>query len=107
MVQFSEVLDTYEPPTPGATATGLDARIIAQNGGATSGNGGAVLLQAGNAVGASNAGSITLVPGSGSGADGHLVCQLPSYADDAAAAAGGVPINGLYRTSSTVKVRIA
>lgn len=32
---------------------------------------------------------------------------LGSYADDAAAAAGGVPIGGLYRTASAVKVRVA
>lgn len=32
---------------------------------------------------------------------------LGSYADDAAAATGGVPIGGLYRTASAVKVRVA
>jgi hypothetical protein len=31
----------------------------------------------------------------------------PSYADDAAAAAGGVPVSGLYRTDSSVKIRLA
>ena len=30
---------------------------------------------------------------------------LGDYANDAAAAAGGVPLYGLYRTGSTVKVR--
>ena len=35
------------------------------------------------------------------------VGQLGNYADDAAAAAAGVPINGLYRTGSTVMVRVA
>ncbi len=32
---------------------------------------------------------------------------LGSYADDVAAAAGGVPVGGLYRTASAVKVRVA
>lgn len=31
---------------------------------------------------------------------------LTEYADDAAAAVGGIPINGLYRTGSAVKVRV-
>ncbi len=35
------------------------------------------------------------------------VSGLGDYADDAAAAAGGVPITGLYRTGSAVKVRVA
>lgn len=32
---------------------------------------------------------------------------LGSYADDAAAATGGVPVGGLYRTASAVKVRVS
>ena len=32
---------------------------------------------------------------------------LPNFADDAAAAAGGVVIGGRYRTGSIIKVRIA
>ena len=32
---------------------------------------------------------------------------LVDYADDAAAAAGGVPVGGLYQTSGTVKVRVS
>lgn len=32
---------------------------------------------------------------------------LADFADDAAAAAGGVPVTGLYRTGSAVKVRVA
>ena len=35
------------------------------------------------------------------------VGPIGNYADDAAAAAAGVPINGLYRTGSTVMVRVA
>jgi hypothetical protein len=33
--------------------------------------------------------------------------NLPNYADDTAAASGGVPIGGLYRSTSTIKVRVA
>lgn len=32
---------------------------------------------------------------------------LPAYADDAAAATGGIPIGGFYRTGSAVKQRVA
>lgn len=35
------------------------------------------------------------------------VGALVNYADDAAAAAAGVPINGLYRTGNAVMVRVA
>jgi hypothetical protein len=40
---------------------------------------------------------------------GEVVFGLaPSdFADDAAAAAGGVPVNGIYRTASVLKVRVA
>jgi hypothetical protein len=39
-------------------------------------------------------------------ASGNLKFTLGSYASDAAAATGGVPIGGLYQTSGTVKVRL-
>jgi hypothetical protein len=32
---------------------------------------------------------------------------LPSYANDAAAAAGGVPVGGMYRNGSVLMVRVA
>jgi len=32
---------------------------------------------------------------------------VPNYADDATAAAAGIPIGGLYRTGTVVKVRAA
>ena len=35
------------------------------------------------------------------------VGTLGNYADDTAAAAGGVPVGGLYRNGSTVMVRVA
>lgn len=34
------------------------------------------------------------------------VTGLVDYADDAAAAAGGVPVAGYYRTGSVVKIRV-
>lgn len=41
--------------------------------------------------------------------DGYtqFVTALPTYADDAAAAAGGVPVRGLYRNGSVVMTRVA
>jgi hypothetical protein len=33
--------------------------------------------------------------------------QLQNFADDTAAAAGGVPLGSMYRTGSAVKVRVA
>lgn len=35
------------------------------------------------------------------------VANIPNFADDAAAAAGGVPIGARYRTGSTLKIRVA
>ena len=35
------------------------------------------------------------------------IAGLRAYADDAAAAAGGIPINGVYRTASALKIRVA
>ena len=35
------------------------------------------------------------------------VGSLSNYADDTAAAAGGVPVGGLYRNGSAVMVRVA
>lgn len=32
---------------------------------------------------------------------------LPEYADDVAAAIGGIPVSGFYRTGSAVKQRVA
>lgn len=36
-----------------------------------------------------------------------LTNGLQDFADDAAAAVGGIPVNGLYRTASVVKIRVA
>jgi len=40
-------------------------------------------------------------------ANGTVSLILVEYANDGAAATGGVPIGGLYKTSGTVKVRVA
>ena len=37
----------------------------------------------------------------------QIAGALRDYADDAAAAAGGIPVEGLYRTGNAVKIRIA
>jgi hypothetical protein len=34
------------------------------------------------------------------------IANLKNFADDTAAAAGGIAINGLYRTGSIVKIRV-
>jgi len=34
------------------------------------------------------------------------ITGLGNYANDAAAAVGGVPINGLYHTTGTIKIRL-
>lgn len=36
-----------------------------------------------------------------------IVASLPSYANDAAAQAGGVPVGGLYRNASAVQIRVS
>ena len=40
-------------------------------------------------------------------ANGTVSLLLVEYANDSAAATGGVPIGGLYKTTGTVKVRAA
>ena len=40
------------------------------------------------------------------GNGGVLIGGLGNYADDAAAQAGGVPINGLYRNGNVIQIRI-
>ena len=43
-------------------------------------------------------------------ADGQLFIDLAligNFADDAAAAAGSVPVGGIYRTGSVLKIRVA
>jgi len=44
---------------------------------------------------------------SATGAISIPVAAIPAFADDAAAATGGVPVGGLYRTASALKIRAA
>ncbi len=96
--------------TDGASGgAGGPASLIAGAGNGA-GVGGAVTITAG-AGGATdaNGGDITVTPGAagGIGTAGHFKMILANFADDTAAAAGGVPVNGWYRTASVVKVRVA
>ena len=108
MTELSALLNTYTPAAPAVTNAGTDARIIAQDGGGTLGDGGDVIVQAGTAT-SGNGGSITLAPGTaaGSGNDGHVVCALSNYANDVAAYDGGVPLHGFYRTGNALHTRTA
>ena len=51
------------------------------------------------------AGGATVTAGGLAVVAGAVSLPLTDYADDAAAAAGGVAVGGLYHTSGTVKVR--
>lgn len=79
----------------------------------TSGNGGHAFAANGDG---GDGGDITFTLGdkgfhAGTGEDGlpgHFkIVGLESFADDAAAATGGVPVGGLYRTASAIKIRVA
>lgn len=39
--------------------------------------------------------------------EGYRIGFLANYADDAAAAAGGILINGIHRSGSALKVRVS
>lgn len=53
----------------------------------------------------------TVVTVNGQKADGNgnvnTILSIVSYANDAAAAAAGIPIGGVYNTAGAVKVRLA
>ena len=66
-----------------------------------SANNGTMKLARGNA-GATTQGIMTVDAGGRCG-----FSQLANYADDTAAAAGGVPVGSLYRTGSAIKQRIS
>lgn len=51
-------------------------------------------------------GGLTVTAGGLSVVAGNVVLPLGNYANDAAASAGGVPINGLYHTAGAVKIRL-
>lgn len=86
---------------------GAEVFIHAGDGGGDGNRGGHVLIEAGSG---DDGGDIMLTPGitTDDGAAGHVkIVGLENFADDAAAATGGVPVSGLYRTASAVKVRVA
>lgn len=37
----------------------------------------------------------------------YTLADIPNFADDTAAATGGVVVGGLYRTASALKIRVA
>lgn len=81
-------------------------------GGRTNGSGtaGSASLLGGAAFGTGNGGNVNISGGVGGagGIQGHILLDaIQNFADDAAAAAGGVPITGLYRTASVIKIRMA
>lgn len=100
--------------TAGAAKAGGPGGLTAMFGGVShisGSNGGAAEIHGGVAtVGNANGGAVSLSPGTGvgTGHDGSIIfpLSLVSAADDAGAAAGNVPVNGLYRTGSAVKLRI-
>src|SRR6185436_2329064 len=109
----------------GATGQGGSANITAGAGGATSGNGGNVGIVTGTPTDG-NGGSVTLTTragvstnrsggafniilgaATGTGAPGQInINSLLNFANDAAAATGGIAVGGLYRNASAVQVRV-
>jgi hypothetical protein len=59
------------------------------------------------AFGADSSVSLLLAPKGSAGYIITPVANVPNFADDAAAATGGVPIGGHYRTASVLKIRVA
>lgn len=51
--------------------------------------------------------TLTLAPKGSGWVAFNSITNVPEYADDAAAAAGGLNIGGIYRTGSALKVRVA
>lgn len=106
-VEFIDLLNDYVPENPAATANGKRARIQAQDGGATSGNGGDAESLAGNAVGSGNGGIARVRGGDGAGGQGGNVTIAGGNGDGnpggdvnitggTGSSAGGVGIDGAY-----------
>jgi len=83
-----------------AAATGAVNGLIAR----ASATGTAVRLEA---FGADASVSILLAPKGPAGYIITPIASIPNFADDAAAATGGLPIGGRYRTGSAMKIRVA
>lgn len=85
-----------------AISAGTDDRVLRQTAGAlTFGQLTAGMFPAAVVPDAALSALVLLLDG-----DGYLVLELEDYADDTAADAGGVPINGWYRTGNAVQVRL-
>lgn len=85
-------------------------KAFASNGSTLQGS--LTIAQANGMVTASNgltitAGGATITAGGLTVTAGAVAMPLSNYADDTAAAAGGVAVGQLYRTASAVKVRVA
>jgi hypothetical protein len=52
-----------------------------------------------------SSGNLRIIRTAGSGYYTLTLAAIGNYADDTAAAAGGVPLNGVYRTGSALKIR--
>ena len=52
-----------------------------------------------------SSGNLRIIRTAGAGYYTLTLAAIGNYADDTAAAAGGVPLNGLYRTGSALKIR--
>jgi hypothetical protein len=107
----------------GADGDGGNTQVFAGDGTGT-GNGGLLDIKAGAATGSAGGGNTRIRSGgavngaaghilidigqSTSGADGQLkITGLLDFANDAAAASGGIAVNGVYRNGSVLMIRVA
>lgn len=90
-----------------AIGSGGATAILSGNGGTTSGDAGQILIQSGAAAGSGNGGNIVLTTGAagGAGVNGNLVITvLPSYANNAAALAGGLTAGMVYINGDALQI---
>lgn len=95
-----------------ATGTGAGGAVTINAGTTADNNGASITITARPGVGTNRAGgNITLNTGAatGTGAPGTVIVGsngLQNFANDAAAATGGIPVGGLYRNGSVVQIRV-
>lgn len=78
-------------------------KVFASNGSTLQGS--LTIAQSNGMVTASN--GVTITTGGLTVSAGAVAMPLSNYADDTAAAAGGIAVGQLYRTASAVKIRVA